>query len=52
MPSLTVIRHVPLRHGTLLFAVQLDVIISLLWFLFVYYLLKKTLRYSSFRLGN
>ena len=29
--------HVLLRHGTLLFAVQLSVFISLLWFLFIVY---------------
>ena len=36
-------RHVPLRHGTILFAVQLNDSISSLWFLFIvnYLFLKK-----------
>ena len=54
MSSFNLICHVPLRHETLLIAVQLNVFISLLRFLFiVYYLfLKKTLTYSCFRLGG
>ena len=42
MSSFTVIRHVPLRHETVSFPLQLNVFISLLCFFFiVYYLLKK-----------
>ena len=35
MSSFTILRHVPLPHGTLLFALQLSVLISSLWF-FIY----------------
>ena len=44
MSSFIILRHVSLHHGTLLFAVQINVYISSLWSLFiVYYLsLKKT----------
>ena len=43
MASFTVIRHASLRHDALFaFAVQLNVFVSLLWFLLiVYYLFKK-----------
>ena len=53
MSSFIAIRHVPLRHETLSFPLKLNVFISLLCFLFIFYFLfKKTLTYSCFRLGG
>ena len=49
MSPFTVIRYVPLRHRTLLFLVQLNVVISSLYFYLLFtILLKKTLTYHVF----
>ena len=55
MSSFTVVRHVPLRHRTLSFAVQLNVFISSLQFFLlfaIFFFKKNTLTYSYFCLGG